>query len=45
MFVKFQPKLFRKTEVKTTEIYSVFFPKSYIRDKKTRKSGSCEKIL
>lgn len=45
MLVKLQPKLFRKTEVKTTEIYSVFLPKSCIRDKKARRGGSCEEIL
>lgn len=27
VFIKFQPKLFRKTEVKTTEIYSFPPPK------------------
>lgn len=42
--VKFQPKLFRKTEVKTAEIYPTFFPNSCIRDRKARKGGSCEKI-
>lgn len=32
MFIKFQLKLFRKPEVKTSEICSIFFSKSCIRD-------------
>lgn len=31
MFVKLQPKLFRKTEVKTTEIYCFLSPKLHQR--------------